>query len=259
MPEIRGKLETFLYTPITSPFGGQSRFRFIEMPSHDANEQRQLGTYGFIKGAQYFIGGATNRKPFDLEHFGYALELIILYATDLGLGTCWLGGTFNKSGFSERMELEDEEFVPAITPVGYPAEKRRFVEKIMRWKVDAKLRKPWAALFFKDSFDSPLSENDAGLYRDALELIRLGPSAKNGQPWRIVKESGKNIYHFFIKKTINGNVKRVAGYTRLDIGIAVAHFDLYCKEKQINGKWSILEASPVINDDYHYTISWIAQ
>jgi len=30
----------------------------------------------------------------NLENFGYRMELIVLHATDLELGTCWLGGTF---------------------------------------------------------------------------------------------------------------------------------------------------------------------
>jgi len=259
IPEVRGKLESFIYSPITSPFGHKARFRFLEISLDDANEKHQLGTYGFISGAQYFIAGATERNPFDLEHYGYAMEQIVLYATDLGLGTCWLGGTFNKTGFSQRMELEENEFVPAITPVGYAAEKRRFFENIMRWNLGAKLRKPWASLFFAENFDTPLSDSDLGNYKIALEMVRLGPSARNGQPWRIVYDKKSNSFHFFIKKLLNGNIKRVAGYSRLDLGIAIAHFDLFCNEKQLPGKWTILNSSPLKNDEFHYEISWIAQ
>ena len=53
----------------------------------------KLGTYGFIKGAYSFIASSTVREEFALESLGYQMEKIVLKATELGLGTCWLGGT----------------------------------------------------------------------------------------------------------------------------------------------------------------------
>ena len=40
--------------------------------------------------------GAVREAPKDLEDYGYLMERAVLFATDLGFGTCWLGGTFTQ-------------------------------------------------------------------------------------------------------------------------------------------------------------------
>lgn len=54
-----------------------------------------------------------------LEALGYSFESLILYATSLGLGTCWLGGTFDHSGFASAMDLKEGYLFPAISPIGH--------------------------------------------------------------------------------------------------------------------------------------------
>ena len=84
-------------------FGCKLRFNFIDASDLNPDDLKNLGTYGIINGAKYFIGGTINKndnRNYCLVDFGYVFEKIILFITDLGLGTCWLGGTFNKKGFS---------------------------------------------------------------------------------------------------------------------------------------------------------------
>ncbi|WP_083248367.1 nitroreductase family protein [Desulfuribacillus stibiiarsenatis] len=69
----------------------------------------------------------------NLEDIGYTLEQLILYATSKGLGTCWLGGTFTKSSFERMVQLKEHEILPIITPVGYPAENKSLIERMMRY------------------------------------------------------------------------------------------------------------------------------
>lgn len=57
---------------------------------------KKLGTYGIISGANSFIVGILDKDEKDSLEFGYLFEKIVLFATDLGLGTCWMGGTFKK-------------------------------------------------------------------------------------------------------------------------------------------------------------------
>ncbi|KKK85994.1 hypothetical protein LCGC14_2767690, partial [marine sediment metagenome] len=125
-----------------SKFVGKIRFELISVPEFDPRERKNLGTYGFIKGAQYFIVGAVKKSNYNREHFGYILESIILAATDIGLGTCWLGGFFNKSLFSAKINCEPDEIVPAITPIGYSV-KRKVREKITRTVIRANKRLAW--------------------------------------------------------------------------------------------------------------------
>lgn len=183
------------------------------------------------------------------------MEYVVLYATDLGLGTCWLGGFFNRSLFSEKINASSNEIVPAITPIGHYPEKRRTKEKIIRAAIKANKRKPWEQIFFQEKFNSPLFSVDSEIYSTLLEMVRLGPSASNRQPWRIVKEKDKNVYHFY---TIKG--KEIYNqFTPLDIGIAICHWDLTAKEKKIEGQWKIEQLNIVEAENFNYIISWIGK
>jgi len=252
---------------VKSPFNdlaGKYRFEFIHMPDIDPEERKKLGTYGFIKGAQSFIVGVCDKSDYDKENFGYLMEAIILAATDLGLGTCWLGGFFKKSEFSEKVNRGTNEDVPAITPIGYPANKRRLKERVLRGFVRANARQPWDKMFFEGDFSTPLRQDRIGDYATLIEMVRLGPSAGNKQPWRIVKEEGKNIFHFYVvqipgKEGLYTRMRKIEGlYTRMrkiDIGIAVCHFDLTAKELDIKGTWEFSEPN-IEAAEVKYVISW---
>jgi len=76
-------------------------------------------------------------KNQDALEFGYLFEKIVLFATDLGLQTCWLGGTFNKGNFEQNMNLLSNEFIPIVSPVGTKKEKPRVFESAMRAVIGA--------------------------------------------------------------------------------------------------------------------------
>ncbi len=116
----------FLSNNTNGPLGTKSRFAFITNATKDQEALRWLITYG-LKNPMGFIIGAVENAQHSLEDFGYLMEKNILMATDLGLGTCWLGGTFNSSRFSRKIALLDNEILPAVTPVGYA------VQKLPRW------------------------------------------------------------------------------------------------------------------------------
>jgi nitroreductase len=239
-----------------SPFSkqaGKARFELLSIPEFDPSERKNLGTYGTIVGAQDFIVGAIENSKYDREHFGYILESLILAATDLGLGTVWLGGTFNRSLFSAKIEKKENEVVPAITPVGYTAA-RTSKEITIRSYAKADKRFPWEKLFFEGDFSTPLSTETE--YFTLIENVRLGPSAGNFQPWRIVKEPTEDNFHFYLLYTDDKMGKIYNVFKRLDIGIAVSHFDLSAKELGIKGKWSFEKPDISTTEDFRYIISW---
>jgi nitroreductase len=258
--DIKSKLShAFDFSKMNNPFGlipDQCRFKIVEGPTSGRNERKTIGTYGFILGAREFIVGAIKRSQYDLEQYGYTLEAIILRATEMGLGTCWLGGTFNKSVFAERINIQEDERLPAITPVGYSASKRRFKERVIRSMAKSKARLPWESVFYVNSFKTHLSKKEAGQYDIPLEMVRLGPSAGNKQPWRIVKEKGDETFHFYLKRTQGRFSESYNALSRLDIGIATCHFDLVTKEMNLYGRWSFSDPQIAHPDDLSYKISW---
>ena len=230
------------------------RVRIIVTQSNnnDSGKAKKLGTYGVISGANSFIVGILERDEKNALEFGYLFEKIILFATDLGLQTCWLGGTFNKSNFEENMSLADNEFIPIVSPVGIKKEKPRVFESVMRTVIGANKRKPWSELFFEKDSLLPLSEDSAGQYAVPLEMVRLGPSASNKQPWRIIKD--ENVYHFFLCRTKGYGVSSY-DMQKNDIGIAKCHFELSANELGLKGSWVEIKDISTQND-WEYCCSW---
>jgi len=54
-----------------------------------------------IDSPYYYIGAITNNikhpSKIGLIDFGYTFEKLILYATFLGFGTCWIGGSYHSA------------------------------------------------------------------------------------------------------------------------------------------------------------------
>lgn len=259
--EKRQKLESFLSASQIGPFGTRARFELLAATEKDRNSLRGLGTYGFIRGATGFIVGAVDHSEKDLEDYGYLMERIILHATDLQLGTCWLGGSFQKSNFAKRISASDEEQVPAVSSIGYIADRRHVLDRIIRRRGRFSTRRPWENIFFDKTFGRPLSAEAAGAYAVPLEMVRLAPSASNKQPWRIVKDG--NIWHFYLQRTAGyGNNRlvellNIADLQRIDIGIAMSHFELAASEASLKGEWEINEPDIEKLDELtEYTASW---
>lgn len=125
----------------------------------------------------------------------------------------------------------------------------------MRFSAGSNRRKVWGELFFQNDFQKLLTSEEAGSYRVPLEMVRLAPSASNKQPWRIIKN--QNEYHFYLQHT-PGYAKFLAyDLQRVDMGIAMAHFELTAQEQGIIGKWVITPQQDVIvPQNTEYIGSW---
>lgn len=244
------------------PLGAPLRFVLIAATEEDRQALRGLGTYGFIRGASGFVIGVVGRGKRNLEDLGYCLEEIVLFATDLGLGTCWLGGTFTKSRFAQKIGLRREEMLPAVVAVGHIAPRRALVDRMVRRSARADNRLPWEQLFFLERFGRALGPSEAGAYALPLEMVRLAPSASNKQPWRIVRDA--RGWHFFLQRTptYSRSVRLFMGadLQRVDMGIAMSHFALTAAEVGLAGRWAVAEPEIAPPDERtEYVVSWIAR
>lgn len=240
------------------PFGNQPKFKLINMNVVTPQEWKKMGTYGVIKNARYFLVGTIKNSPMAMEDYGYCKELIILKVTALGLGTCWVGGTFQSGGFAQAAGLQKDEMLPTVSPIGYPAEEKSLTEKIMRRVAGADKRKPWADIFFIDDFSKPLSRPQAAKYGDALENLRLAPSASNKQPWRILLDTTQNTFHFYLSRSFGYNLLRGVSLQDIDMGIAMSHFEITAREQGLAGVWQIIPAHPK-DSSLDYIVSWRAE
>ncbi|MFX0184594.1 MAG: nitroreductase family protein [Candidatus Hodarchaeota archaeon] len=260
---IKNQLTHFFRKKRTSPFSGDTRFELLESIDIDKSEWKKLGTYGFIKGAQSFIVGVTTSSKYDLENFGYIFEEIILYATQLGLGTCWLGGTFKRSSFAAQVKppLSRDENIPAVSPIGYPESYRTLRDKIIKFIAHSKKRRNWSSIFFDGDFKKSLPRKVAREYEIPLKMVQLAPSATNAQPWRIVKETNSLNFHFYIQRgrRITLRLPSWPDFPRIDIGIAVCHFDLTVREMSLKGQWIFEKPNILTPNSFNYVASWIGE
>jgi nitroreductase len=207
------------------PFGNKIRFALLDHASETSGPRIRLGTYGVIRGAPGFLAGAVRGGGGALEDYGYALERIVLALSVMGLGTCWLAGTYRRGDFADRLGLAADEILPAVTPVGHPAARPSPIDTLLRAGAGSARRRAWEALF-------SVSRSDAGAWALCLDAVRLAPSAANDQPWRIAKEPGRPVFHLGIAGPAGGRSPR-----RLDAGIAMCHFALVAAERGLPGQW----------------------
>lgn len=247
--EDRKKLEEYMKS-LQNPFGIPVEFRILDAKKEGVSSPVVLG-------ADTYVGAKVPRIPNSEIAFGYDFEQLVLYAHSLGIGTVWLAATIDRPAFEKAMEVKDNEVMPAVTPIGYPASKRSVRESLMRKALKADERFPFETLFFKNSFSEPMAQDDAEPFKEALEMVRLAPSAGNKQPWRVIICG--NTAHFYEKKTKSLSQNALGDIQKVDIGIALLHFALMIEEAGISG--SFLADDPKLKQeaDMEYIISYHIQ
>ena len=262
----RDELAGFLGSHAIGPFGSRARFAVVAATPDDPRALRRLGTYGFIKGAAGFLVGAVRRGPRDCEDYGYLVEQAVLYATGLGLQSCWLGGTFTRSSFARRLGgLGRDELMPAVVALGHPGEDGA---ARIREREAGSRRLPASSLFFDGAFGRPFTPDGHATGRDAdmaaiLEAVRMAPSATNKQPWRLVRRGGEwRVYLQRSKGYGKGSpvftLLRLADLQRVDLGIAMCHFDLVARERGLRGAWALDDLLDPDTDTPGPGISYVA-
>ena len=247
--EHTAQIQQFI-NQLQAPFGIKARIELISIDS-GGETPIKLGTYGWIKGAREYLALVYEEAPFAETAAAYMFEQAILFCTGLDLGTCWLGGSFSRSDFKKQIKLQPNERLRIVSPAGYGliSDKKRFLERyIVNADKKHATRKPFGELFFDRRFDNPLTGNTAGKYHTPLEMVRLAPSANNMQEWRVLFD-GQTL-HFYKKPYIN--------YDSIDMGIALCHFELSCKELGIEGTYKLLNDIPSANK-LQYVISWTSK
>lgn len=252
-PTRKAFLESLL-TRTDNPFGARVSFHLLE--GTEDLDGRSLGTYGIITGAVGYIGALVEEGPLALEGLGYALENLILSLWDQGIGTCWMGGTFRRSQFERTFKIGRDQLFPAISPYGFPKEQRSLTDHLLRFASQGDKRKPWEELFFQGTPAHPLTQEMGSPLRTALEMVRLGPSASNKQPWRILLLD--NLLHFYEAHTPGYGKAFPYDIQGLDLGIGACHLERTLSEEGIQGKWLVQE--PVLQDlplNWSYAFSYI--
>jgi nitroreductase len=246
----------------TGPFGSPVRIELVRLEQIGSRQLRSWGTYGIVKGATCFLVGATRNTDTARADCGYAFEHAVLKATELGLGSCWMGATFHKGVFGRAIQAAPDEIIPVISPVGDIAGRKSAIDLALHGLAGSKTRRPSNELFFHRRYGALLSEEQAGAYAQALAMVRLAPSSMNSQPWRIVKEEQRPVFHFYEHLTgrFGEMLKFIGGGKALmiDMGIAMSHFELAAREAGLHGRWDVCSPRVLyVPARDRYCITWI--
>lgn len=165
-------------------------------------------SYGMLKGVRnYLVFAGPAGDPYLSEKCGYFGEQIILTATAMGLGTCWVGGTFDRK--SCLCHLQEGEQLVCVAAIGHTPEARSGREKLIR-RVTGHKSKSVAELA------SGLSHAPSW-FMSGMAAVQRAPSARNRQPVRFVKKRDNSV---------EVHLTEDSAMTRIDLGIAKLHFEL---------------------------------
>ncbi len=194
-----------------------------------------VGNYGKVSGAPaYLTFIADPELKHAQEKLGYAGEAVILEATSLGLGSCWISGTFDQKEVDSDLNLRDKEKIYAVSPLGYPEDRPTITERILKAVVSSNKRLPLKELVLNE-IDPDWPE----WVMTALETARQAPSAMNRQPWRF--RVGENTIRMLLKgKNVDPRKTK-----RLDCGIAMLHLEIGALKEGVRGDWEYFEGQNV--------------
>jgi nitroreductase len=89
--------------------------------------------------------GSRNEMDYFLVDVAIAFEHLILAATDVGLGTCWIGG-FDEHSIKELLEIPKRIKIVGITPLGYASINRGIGDRVNKLFTRGTTRKSLAEI-----------------------------------------------------------------------------------------------------------------
>ncbi len=201
---------------------------------------------------------------------GHSLQKIVMDATRMGLGTCWIGpGADHESimhFLGSRFDPEEDHII-CVCAVGY---RSRFVPMFIRlFNARMHRRLPLSALFFADRQLKVPLDVDAypfSRFERTYEICQWAPSSYNGQPTRCAAVLEKN------RDGSEGQLARFDFYAFIEsryyapvaVGIWCANWEMGCAALDIHGHFAVPPDEPkdIHHDNGHqqlprYDISWV--
>jgi nitroreductase len=250
-------LERF-FAGLAWPFASRLRFGVIDNEKVRSENLFSAGSYGMIRGARFYLAALVRKdEPRRWEDAGFALEAVVLQATSLGLGSCWIGGVFDRKRFGRVLGIDAGEQLPAVVAVGRPAARPSLRDRLVRWSARGNQRKSPAELFFAGDWRTPLPDEEPSAWGPVLECVRLAPSASNKQPWRVIRANG--VFHFFLSRDkAYSAMMPLADLQRIDLGIAICHFQSAAADAGLNGEWAdVVPEIPATPANFEYIVSFV--
>lgn len=165
-------------------------------------------SYGMFSGVQNYVVQIGNKEDaVTKEQMGYYGELLVLHATVLGLGTCWVGGTYDQSLCPVALEGGDRILCTIV--VGNVDSSLSAKERFFRWGTHRKTKT------VEQMYTADAEVPD--WFLAGMNAVQKAPSAVNRQPAMFAYQNG------VVRASVEGSSD---AFSALDLGIAKLHFEL---------------------------------
>ncbi len=195
----------------------------IQFILNDSDPFGGLKSYGIFKGVNNYIAFVGKDTDIMREKAGYYGEALVLKAVQMGLGTCWVSGTYSPK--KSKIEVEKGEKLFCVVTIGNGKESTTAMSKLN--KVFLPKKKSIEKLY-------EFSQTPPAWFLSGVEAASKAPSAMNKMPTRFIYSRGE-VSAYVQDYSINA----------IDLGIAKLHFEIGAGQ----GKWQFGNYGKLENQD----------
>ncbi|EAX91273.1 hypothetical protein TVAG_251170 [Trichomonas vaginalis G3] len=200
---------------LKSPFGKNTEISLTE-PG--------IGTYGVISNESGWIAikipvGVEKKE----DYYQYLIDgafkgsVAVMKLTQNGIGTVWVGGSFNEKIVESRFP---GYHIPCVIAYGISSDKTKIMDHCMKI-LRGRSRFDYTYLFYDEKAHTSLKKQPEGKIGEILECVRWLPSGINKQSWRISFNENERKFRIFDYYNLSN------GYSPFDIGIMIGGFYFY--------------------------------
>jgi hypothetical protein len=256
IPEHAQALQDSINTHLNEPRLGSApiRLEWVDAP---------ITVWPVVNGRHFLVAIAP--AEYDrtaILDIGRTLQKVVIDATRLGLGTCWIGPGADhrsvKAHLGDRFD-EQQDAIICLCAIGYRSWYTPMFIRLFNAQMHHRL--PLTELFFSDeTFQHPLpTEHEPWLgFGRNFECCQWSPSSYNGQTTRAVgKQTDGGLRFDFYAATASRYYAAVA------TGIWLGNWEMGCDALSVKGDFVHLSASArgltAEDGPPYYDISWVSR
>ena len=216
------------------------RFEYISAP---------LTVWPTVNATEFLVAIAPKKYDrLSVIDVGRSLQKIVMDATRMGLGTCWIGPGADHASIMQQLGgrfNSEQDHIICVCAVGY---KSKYIPMFIRiFNAQFYRRLPLSSLFFADAhFKEPLNLDVYPFNRFGrnYEICQWAPSSYNGQTTRCVavtEQSDENQSRLARFDFYSATESRY--YAAVALGIWCANWELGCEALGIHGHFAVLSAN----------------
>jgi nitroreductase len=235
---------------------GQSplRFEYVSAP---------LTVWPTVNATEFLVAIAP--KEYDrlaVIDVGHSLQKIVMDATRMGLGTCWIGPGVDQSSVTQHLGDSfnpEQDHIICVCAIGY---KSWYLPIFLRvFNAQFHRRLPLSSLFFSDPhFQEPLNVEAPPFnqFERTYEICQWAPSSYNGQTTRCVAITEQNGEDVELKRFDFYATTASRYYAPVAVGIWCANWEMGCEALTIQGHFDVVSADKNTPPSFpRYDVSWV--